>query len=131
MVLLSGGASALMSAPAAGLPLAVKQQTARIMMASGAAITELNAVRKHLSAVKGGRLAAACRGQVVTLAISDVVGDDLSVIGSGPGVPDPSTWRDVRDALACLRRRRATRRGRPGPGRRRLRRGGAGDAEGR
>jgi hydroxypyruvate reductase len=56
-------------------------------------------VRKHLSAVKGGRLAAACRGQVVTLAISDVVGDDLSVIGSGPGVPDPSTWSHVRDAL--------------------------------
>ncbi len=68
-------------------------------MAAGAAITELNAVRKHLSAVKGGRLAATCRGQVVTLAISDVVGDDLSVIGSGPGVADASTWSDVRAAL--------------------------------
>ena len=99
VVLLSGGASALMAAPAPGLSLALKQQTARTMMAAGAAITELNAVRKHLSAVKGGRLAAACRGQVVTLAISDVVGDDLSVIGSGPAVPDASTWLDVRDAL--------------------------------
>jgi hydroxypyruvate reductase len=99
LVLLSGGASALMAAPAAGLSLAAKQHTARTMMAAGAAITELNAVRKHLSAVKGGRLAAACRGQVVTLAISDVVGDDLSVIGSGPAVPDASTWQDVFDAL--------------------------------
>jgi glycerate 2-kinase len=99
ILLLSGGASALMAAPAYGISLAVKQQTARTLMTSGAAITELNAVRKHLSAVKGGRLAAACRGRVITLAISDVVGDDLSVIGSGPGVPDPSTWRDMRDAL--------------------------------
>ncbi len=99
ILLLSGGASALMAAPAHGLPLAVKQQTARTLMTSGADITALNAVRKHLSAVKGGRLAAACRGQVITLAISDVVGDDLSVIGSGPGVPDPSTWRDMREAL--------------------------------
>ena len=99
ILLLSGGASALMAAPAHGLTLAVKQQTARTLMTSGADITALNAVRKHLSAVKGGRLAAACRGQVITLAISDVVGDDLSVIGSGPGVPDPSTWRDMREAL--------------------------------
>lgn len=101
VVLLSGGASALMAAPAEGLGLDLKQRTARTMMDAGAAITELNAVRKHLSAVKGGRLAAACRGRTVTLAISDVVGDDLSVIGSGPGVPDPSTWTDVRDALAA------------------------------
>ena len=99
ILLLSGGASALMAAPAHGLTLAVKQQTARTLMTSGADITALNAVRKHLSAVKGGRLAAACRGQVITLAISDVVGDDLSVIGSGPGVADPSTWRDMREAL--------------------------------
>jgi glycerate 2-kinase len=102
VVLLSGGASALMAAPADGLGLDLKQRTARTMMDAGAAITELNAVRKHLSAVKGGRLAAACRGRTVTLAISDVVGDDLSVIGSGPAVPDPSTWRDVRDALAAF-----------------------------
>ncbi len=102
VVLLSGGASALMAVPADGLGLDLKQRTARTMMDAGAAITELNAVRKHLSAVKGGRLAAACRGATVTLAISDVVGDDLSVIGSGPGVPDPSTWGDVRDALAAF-----------------------------
>jgi glycerate 2-kinase len=102
VVLLSGGASALMAAPAEGVGLDVKQRTARTMMEAGAAITELNAVRKHLSAVKGGRLAATCAGRTVTLAISDVVGDDLSVIGSGPGVPDPSTWADVRDALAAF-----------------------------
>jgi glycerate 2-kinase len=102
VVLLSGGASALMAAPAEGVGLDLKQRTARTMMEAGAAITELNAVRKHLSAVKGGRLAAACPGHTVTLAISDVVGDDLSVIGSGPGVPDPSTWADVRDALAAF-----------------------------
>jgi glycerate 2-kinase len=102
VVLLSGGASALMAAPAEGLALELKQRTARTMMEAGAAITELNTVRKHLSAVKGGRLAAACRGTTLTLAISDVVGDDLSVIGSGPGVPDPSTWRDVAEALAAF-----------------------------
>jgi glycerate-2-kinase len=70
-------------------------------MTSGADITALNAVRKHLSAVKGGRLASACAGRMITLAISDVVGDDLGVIGSGPGVPDASTWAD---ALEVLRR---------------------------
>jgi hydroxypyruvate reductase len=102
LLLLSGGASALMAAPAYGITLETKQQTARTLMTSGAAITELNTVRKHLSAVKGGRLAAACRGRVTTLAISDVVGDDLSVIGSGPAVPDPSTWRDTRAALAAF-----------------------------
>ncbi len=101
VVLLSGGASALLAAPADGLTLADKQATARTMMAAGAAITELNAVRKHLSAIKGGRLAAACAGDVVTLALSDVVGDDLSVIGSGPAVADASTWFDARAALAA------------------------------
>jgi glycerate 2-kinase len=102
VLLLSGGASALMAVPADGVALELKQRTARTLMEAGAAITELNAVRKHLSAVKGGRLAAACRGTTVTLAISDVVGDDLSVIGSGPGVPDPSTWHDVAEALAAF-----------------------------
>lgn len=102
VVLLSGGASALMAAPAAGLTLDDKQATARTMMAAGAAITELNAVRKHLSEIKGGRLSAACAGEVVTLALSDVVGDDLSVIGSGPAVPDGTTWRDARAALAAF-----------------------------
>ena len=69
------------------------------MMASGADIHALNTVRRHLSRVKGGRLAAACVGTTVTLAISDVVGDDLHAIGSGPGVPDATTWSDAAAAL--------------------------------
>jgi hydroxypyruvate reductase len=99
--LLSGGASALMAAPIDGLTLAVKQQAVAHVMTGGADITALNAVRKHLSRVKGGRLAAACPGSVVTYAISDVIGDDLSVIGSGPCVPDSSTWAD---AVAAVER---------------------------
>lgn len=99
--LLSGGASALMAAPIDGLTLAIKQQAVAHVMRGGADITALNAVRKHLSRVKGGRLAAACPGTVVTYAISDVIGDDLSVIGSGPCVPDSSTWAD---ALASVER---------------------------
>lgn len=93
--LLSGGASALMAAPIDGVTLAVKQQAVAHVMKGGADISALNAVRKHLSRVKGGRLAAACPGTVVTFAISDVIGDDLSVIGSGPCVPDGSTWADA------------------------------------
>jgi hydroxypyruvate reductase len=99
VVLLSGGASALLSLPAEGLTLDDKQQATRGLMHDGRAIDELNAVRKHLSAIKGGRLTAACAGQVITLAISDVVGpveDDPSVIGSGPTVPDPSTYAQAR-----------------------------------
>jgi glycerate 2-kinase len=99
VVLLSGGASALMALPAEGLTLEDKQRTVRLLLAAGADITELNTVRKHLSALKGGRLAAACGGSVLTLAVSDVVGDDLSVIGSGPTMPDPSTWRMALDVL--------------------------------
>lgn len=95
LVLLSGGASALLSRPCDGLTLAEKQAAIRRLMLGGADIHALNTVRKHLSAIKGGRLAAACPGRTVTLAVSDVVGDDLAVIGSGPGVPDPSTWADV------------------------------------
>ena len=99
LVLLSGGASSLMAAPAEGLSLVDKQQTARTMMLAGADIHALNTVRKHLSRVKGGRLAAACRGATLTLAVSDVIGDDLSVIGSGPGLADQSTWADAAAAL--------------------------------
>jgi glycerate 2-kinase len=95
MVLLSGGASALMALPAEGLTLRDKQETVRRLLKGGATIHELNTVRKHLSAIKGGRLAAATRAAVVTLVISDVVGDDLSVIGSGPTMPDPSTFADA------------------------------------
>jgi hydroxypyruvate reductase len=99
VVLLSGGASALMALPAEGITLADKQDTSRRLLKGGATINELNAVRKHLSAIKGGRLAAATAAPVVTLVISDVVGDDLSVIGSGPTMPDPSTFADALDVL--------------------------------
>lgn len=102
VLLLSGGASALMALPAAGLNLADKRNTVRVLLEAGADIRELNTVRKHLSAVKGGRLAAATRGSALTLAVSDVVGDDLSVIASGPTVPDSTTF-DM--ALAVLDRR--------------------------
>ncbi len=99
VILLSGGASALMASPMAGISLADKIETTRLMMRSGADIHALNTVRRHLSKVKGGRLAAACVGTTVTLAISDVVGDDLHAIGSGPGVPDATTWADAAAAL--------------------------------
>jgi hydroxypyruvate reductase len=105
LVLLSGGASALLAAPADGVTLADKQATTRLLLEAGASIDELNAVRKHLSAVKGGGLAAAARCEVATFALSDVVGpvsDDPGVIGSGPTAPDTSTWAD---ALAVVTRR--------------------------
>ena len=95
VVLLSGGGSALMAIPAGDLTLEDKRLTVDALLKGGADITALNTVRKHLSAVKGGRLAAAAGGAVVCLAISDVVGDDLSVIASGPTVPDPSTFGDA------------------------------------
>jgi glycerate 2-kinase len=95
VVLLSGGGSALMAIPAGNLTLEDKRLTVDVLLKGGADITALNTVRKHLSAVKGGRLAAAAGGAVVCLAISDVVGDDLSVIASGPTVPDPSTFGDA------------------------------------
>jgi glycerate 2-kinase len=110
VVLLSGGASALLSLPADGLTLEDKQQTTRALMHDGRAIDEVNCVRKHLSAIKGGRLVAACRGRVVTLAISDVVApveDDPSVIGSGPTVPDPSTYADALAIVVAVRDRGA------------------------
>ena len=97
VVLLSGGASALMAVPAGNLTLEDKRTAVNALLKAGADITALNTIRKHLSAVKGGRLAAAAAGPTVCLAISDVVGDDLSVIGSGPTVPDPSTFRDAWD----------------------------------
>jgi len=99
VVLLSGGGSALMALPAEGLTLEAKQRTARTLMERGADIYELNTVRKHLSAIKGGRLAAAAGGSVLTLAVSDVIGDDLSVIASGPTVPDDSTFAAALDVL--------------------------------
>ncbi len=96
IALISGGGSALLAAPAPGLTLADKQAVNRALLASGATITEMNAVRKHLSAVKGGRLALAARpARLVTLLISDVPGDDPAVIASGPTVADTSTIAQV------------------------------------
>jgi glycerate 2-kinase len=101
LALMSGGASALLAAPAKGLTLADKQAVNRALLACGANIAEMNCVRKHLSAIKGGRLAAAAApARVVTLAISDVPGDDPAVIGSGPTVPDPTTFAEARALLA-------------------------------
>ena len=101
LALISGGGSALCAAPAPGLTLADKQDINRALLASGATITEMNCVRKHLSAIKGGRLAAAAApARVVTLAISDVPGDDPAVIASGPTVPDPTTFADARAIIA-------------------------------
>ena len=100
LVLLSGGASANWIAPAQGLTLEEKQATTRALLRSGAAIGEMNAVRKHLSRIKGGRLAQRAHpARVVTLAISDVPGDDPAVIGSGPTVPDPTTLAGARDIV--------------------------------
>ena len=107
VVLLSGGASSLMALPREPVSLGAKQETIRGLLARGADITELNTVRKHVSAIKGGQLAGACRGSVVTLAISDVVGDDLSVIGSGPTVADPSTFQEALAVLDARSGRRA------------------------
>jgi len=102
VVLISGGGSALLCAPAPGLGLEDKAATTKLLLASGATIQELNCVRKHLSAVKGGRLAAAfAPATVLALILSDVVGDELDAIASGPTVPDPTTWAD---ALAVVRR---------------------------
>lgn len=95
-VLLSGGASSLLPAPAAGLTLAETQQTTTLLLQSGATIQEINRVRKHLSAIQGGRLVAATQARIVSLILSDVIGDDLGTIGSGPTAPDPSTF-----AQAC------------------------------
>lgn len=95
----SGGASALLPAPRAGLTLADKQAVTKALLHSGADIRAMNTVRKHLSRLKGGQLVRlATPATMVNLMMSDVIGDDLSVIGSGPTVPDPSTWSDV-DAI--------------------------------
>ena len=101
LFLVSGGGSALTLAPAPPITLAEKQEVTRLLLASGAAIGELNAVRKHLSAFKGGQLArAAAPAAVLTLALSDVIGDPLDVIASGPTAPDPTTFADALEVLA-------------------------------
>ena len=102
LCLVSGGGSALLTLPAEGIALADKQAVTGALLRSGAAIDEINCVRKHLSAIKGGRLGAACHpARVVSLLISDVPGDDPAVIGSGPTVFDPTTFAD---ALAVLQK---------------------------
>ncbi len=102
LCLISGGGSSLLPLPAEGLTLAHKQEVNRALLKSGATIAEMNCVRRHLSAIKGGRLAAACHpARVLTLAISDVPGDRPLDIASGPTVPDPTTCAD---ALAIVRR---------------------------
>ena len=104
LVLLSGGASANWIAPAPGISFADKQATTRALLRSGANIGEINCVRKHLSRIKGGRLARLAHpARVATLAISDVPGDDPAVIGSGPTVPDPTTLADARAIVGKYR----------------------------
>jgi glycerate 2-kinase len=101
LALISGGASANWIAPAAGVSLAEKQALTRALIGCGASIGEINTVRKHLSRIKGGRLAVrAQRARLVAIAISDVPGDDPAVIGSGPTVPDPTTLADARAIVA-------------------------------
>jgi len=100
LALISGGASANWIAPAGEITLAEKQALTKSLLACGASITEINTVRKHLSRIKGGRLAARAQpARLITIAISDVPGDDPAVIGSGPTVPDPSTLADARAIL--------------------------------
>ena len=98
--LISGGGSALLTLPAEGLTLSDKQRINQALLACGAPIGEMNTVRKHLSRIKGGRLATACHpARVVTLTISDVPGDDPAVIASGPTVPDETTCQQALDIL--------------------------------
>ena len=104
LCLISGGGSALLALPAEGITLEQKQAVNKALLKSGATIFEMNCVRKHLSAIKGGRLALACApARVVTLLISDIPGDDPGIIASGPTLPDPTTCAD---ALAILRKYR-------------------------
>src|SRR5882672_6781965 len=103
LVLISGGGSALLSLPADGLSMADLKATTRELLKCGAPIQDMNTVRKHLSAIQGGRLAAACRAQVVALIISDVTGDDPTHIASGPCAPDPTTYADAREILTRYR----------------------------
>ncbi|HUQ76597.1 MAG TPA: glycerate kinase [Burkholderiales bacterium] len=103
LALLSGGGSSLLSLPAADVPMADLKAVTSQLLKSGAAIQEMNAVRKHLSAIHGGRLAAASRAPVVALIISDVTGDDPTHIASGPCAPDPTTYAEARDILQRYR----------------------------
>ena len=99
LVLVSGGGSSLLSLPVAGVPMDELKKVTRDLLASGAPIQDMNTVRKHLSLIQGGRLAAATRARVLALVISDVTGDDPTHIASGPTVPDPTTYRDAIEIL--------------------------------
>ena len=100
LALVSGGGSSLLALPAEGIAMADLKRVTRDLLASGAPIQDMNTVRKHLSAIQGGRLAAATRARVLALVISDVTGDDPTHIASGPCAPDPTTYRDALDVLA-------------------------------
>jgi glycerate-2-kinase len=100
LFLISGGSSSLLPLPLPRVSLPDLVETTVLLLRSGAEIRELNTLRKHAGRIAGGRLARSCRGTMVTLAISDVVGDDLSVVGSGPTVPDPTTFSDALGVLA-------------------------------
>lgn len=103
LVLVSGGGSSLLSLPASGITMADLKEVTAKLLGSGAPIQEMNIVRKHLSAIQGGRLAAATKAPVLSLIISDVTGDDPSAIASGPTAPDPSTYQDALDILTSYR----------------------------
>src|SRR5437867_643718 len=103
LALISGGGSALLSLPVEAVGMEALKATTRDLLRSGAPIQDINAVRKHLSAIQGGRLAAACRAPVLALIISDVTGDDPTHIASGPCAPDPTTCDDARSVLAKYR----------------------------
>ncbi len=99
IVLLSGGASSLLCAPTQGLTLTDTRKATNLLLRCGATIHELNTVRKHLSAVKGGQLAKATKAQILTVILSDVLGDNPATIGSGPTVPDPTTFQEAKTIL--------------------------------
>jgi glycerate 2-kinase len=99
IALVSGGGSSLLSLPVHSVPMGDLKTVTKMLLASGAPITEMNIVRKHLSRIQGGRLAAACKAPVTTLIVSDVTGDDPSAIASGPTCPDASTYQDAMDIL--------------------------------
>jgi hydroxypyruvate reductase len=121
LVLLSGGGSSLLSLPAADISMADLKATTQALLRSGAPIQDMNTVRKHLSAIQGGRLAAASRAQVLALIVSDVTGDDPTHIASGPCAPDPTTYQDALEVLERYRVRA------PAPVMARLERGARGE----
>ncbi len=103
LALISGGGSSLLSLPAEGVSMGDLRNVTTALLRCGAAIQEINAVRKHLSAIQGGRLAAACKAPILALIVSDVTGDDPTHIASGPCAPDPTTYHDALDVLTKYR----------------------------